>query len=132
MRGYIPTGWYPGEGVSAGKHRFVANIKGEGSRTPHATKAGWNSRQHRGSVSKVALPDAAKLKEYTAQVRADSRVPQILAALEKQRPGVKAVPVPARAGEPSVFEHVVYVIKENRTYDQVFGDIKGAKGDPKL
>ncbi len=132
VRGYVPTGWYPGAVVSDGKHLYVANVKGEGSRNKDPKRAGWNSHQHRGSVSKIALPDAAKLKEYTAQVRADSRVPQILAALEKKRPGVKAVPVPARSGEPSVFEHVVYVIKENRTYDQVFGDIKSANGDPKL
>ena len=42
------------------------------------------------------------------------------------------VPVPRRLGEPSVYEHVIYVIKENRTYDQVFGDLKQGKGDPKL
>ena len=42
------------------------------------------------------------------------------------------MPVPARHGEPSVFEHVIYVIKENRTYDQVFGDMKEGNGDPKL
>src|SRR5207247_5811299 len=48
VRGYIPTGWYPGAVVGDGKHLYVANIKGEGSRTPLPTKAGWNSRQHRG------------------------------------------------------------------------------------
>jgi YVTN family beta-propeller protein len=132
VKGYIPAGSYPGGVVSDGKHLYVANVKGEGSRTKNPKKAGWNSLGPRGTVSKVRLPDAAKLKEYTARVRADSRVPQILAAFEKKRPGVKPVPVPARAGEPSLFEHVVYVIKENRTYDQVFGDIKGANGDPKL
>ena len=42
------------------------------------------------------------------------------------------MPVPERHGEPSVFEHVIYVIKENRTYDQVFGDMKEGNGDPKL
>src|SRR5438034_8264919 len=48
------------------------------------------------------------------------------------RSGQPPRPVPERVGEPSVFKHVVYLIKENRTYDQVFGDIKGAKGDPSL
>src|SRR5204862_7179292 len=42
------------------------------------------------------------------------------------------VPVPQRAGEPSVFEHIVYVIKENRTYDQVLGDLPKGNGDPNL
>jgi YVTN family beta-propeller protein len=132
VRGYVPTGWYPGAVATDGKHLYVANVKGEGSRTPDPKKAGWNSHQHRGSISKIPLPDAARLREYTAQVQADSRVPQILAAFEKRRSGIKPVPVPARAGEPSVFEHVVYIIKENRTYDQVFGDIKGANGDKSL
>ena len=40
--------------------------------------------------------------------------------------------VPERHGEPSVIEHVIYIIKENRTYDQVFGDMKEGNGDPKL
>jgi YVTN family beta-propeller protein len=132
VQGFVPTGWYPGAAVTDGKHLFVANVKGEGSRSPDPKKLGWNSHQHRGSVSKIALPDAERLQDYTAQVRADSKVPQILAALEKRRPGVKAVPVPARAGEPSLFEHVVYVIKENRTYDQVFGDIKAGNGNKDL
>ena len=42
------------------------------------------------------------------------------------------MPVPERHGEPSVFKHVIYVIKENRTYDQVFGDMKEGNGDPNL
>ncbi len=132
VTGFVPTGWYPGAVVLDGKHLYVANIKGEGSRTKKAGKDGWNTHQHRGTVSKIELPDPARLKEYTAQVHADSRVPQILAALEKQRPGMKAVPIPARTGESSVFEHVVYIIKENRTYDQIFGDIKEGNGDAKL
>jgi YVTN family beta-propeller protein len=132
VQGFLPTGWYPGAVVSDGKHLFVANIKGEGSRTRKIGKLGWNTHLYRGTVSKIAIPNAERLKDYTAQVRADSRVPQILAALEKKRSGIKPVPVPLRAGEPSVFEHVVYIIKENRTYDQVFGDIKGSKADPRL
>jgi YVTN family beta-propeller protein len=132
IKGFVPAGWYPGAVVSNAKHLFVANIKGEGSRMPNPKKSGWNSRLYRGTVSKIDLPDAAKLQEYSVQVRADSRVPQILAAFEKQQQGVKPIPIPKRAGEPSVFEHVVYIIKENRTYDQVFGDMKEGKGDPKL
>ena len=53
-------------------------------------------------------------------------------ALLPARPGREPRPVPERTGEPSVFKHVVYIIKENRTYDQVFGDIKEGNGDPSL
>ena len=41
-------------------------------------------------------------------------------------------PIPERHGEPSVFKHVIYIIKENRTYDQVFGDVERGEGDPSL
>ena len=42
------------------------------------------------------------------------------------------MPVPRRLGEPSVFDHVVYIIKENRTYDQIFGDLPQGNADPSL
>jgi DNA-binding beta-propeller fold protein YncE len=132
IRGYVPTGWYPGAVVSDGKHLYVANVKGEGSREVNPKKEGFNTHLQRGTVSKIPLPTDAKLKEYTAQVRADGNVPQILAAYERKMSNVPAVPVPAKVGDPSVIEHVLYIIKENRTYDQVFGDMKEGNGAPKL
>src|SRR6185312_4326999 len=48
------------------------------------------------------------------------------------RPGVSPRPVPQRVGEPSVFRHVIYIIKENRTYDQVLGDMSEGQGDASL
>jgi hypothetical protein len=65
-------------------------------------------------------------------VNANNRLGYSLAGMEKSRPDAKPIPIPERHGEPSVFEHVIYVIKENRTYDQVFGDIKEGNGDPSL
>ena len=65
-------------------------------------------------------------------MNANNRLGYSLAGLEKPRPDAKPVPVPERHGEPSVFEHVIYVIKENRTYDQVFGDMKEGNGDSNL
>jgi hypothetical protein len=53
-------------------------------------------------------------------------------AMEKPREAVSPKPVPDRIGEPSVFKHIVYIIKENRTYDQVLGDMKKGDGDPGL
>ena len=70
--------------------------------------------------------------KYTESVNANNRLGYSLAGMEKPRPDAKPVPVPERHGEPSVFEHVVYVIKENRTYDQVFGDMKEGNGDAGL
>jgi YVTN family beta-propeller protein len=132
IQGFIPTGWYPGAVLANEKHLYVANVKGDGSQSEHPRKDGWNVTRHRGSVSRVPLPTSEQLRRFTAQVHTDARVPQILRAAVKARSSQKPVPVPRRLGDRSVFEHVVYIIKENRTYDQVFGDIKEGNGDAKL
>lgn len=150
--GLIATGWYPGAiKLSAdGKKMFVANVKGHGSLSPRKVdpkakkekgegddpaapqKTGRNSHDHLGSISIIDVPDAETLKKYTETVNKNNRLSYSLAGLEKPRPEAKPLPVPERHGEPSVFEHVIYVIKENRTYDQVFGDMKEGNGDKGL
>ena len=135
MRGLIPTGWYPGAvRVSAdGKKLFVANVKGLGSLSqPRAVEKGKNSHDHLGSVSIIDVPNAVQLAKYTEEVNDNNRLAYSLAGLEKPRADAEPVPVPRRHGEPSVFKHVIYIIKENRTYDQVFGDMKEGNGEPKL
>jgi YVTN family beta-propeller protein len=133
--GLIPTGWYPGavRVSDDGKTLFVANVKGLGALSqPRPKEKGMNSHDHLGSVSIIEIPAGEKLAELTKKVNDNNRLAYSLAGLEKPQPDAKSVPVPARHGEPSVFEHVVYVIKENRTYDQVFGDMKEGNGEPKL
>ena len=132
LEGFIPAGWYPGALVSDGKHLYIANVKGLGSRDARPNQQGWNSRMYLGTVNKVEIPSPQLLKDYTRQVNADTRLPQMLRAREKSSSRKKAVPVPRHTGEPSVVEHVVYIIKENRTYDQVFGDLRQANSDPSL
>ena len=135
VAGLIPTGWYPGAVVLSadGKKLFVANVKGHGSLSqPRPAEKGRNSHDHLGSVSIIDVPDEKQLAKYTETVNANNRLAYSLAGLEKPRPNAKPLPVPARHGEPSLFKHVIYVIKENRTYDQVLGDIKEGNGDPKL
>jgi YVTN family beta-propeller protein len=152
VEGFIPTGWYPGAVLATddGKRLFVANVKGHGALHPRKVdpkakqpdgkqddpaapqKRGKNSHDHLGSVSLIDVPDLFTLKKLTETVNANNRLGYSLAGMEKPRPDARPVPVPERHGEPSVFEHVIYVIKENRTYDQVFGDMKEGKGDPSL
>ena len=94
--------------------------------------AGFNSHDHLGSISIVLAPDADRLAAYTRQVAENNRQALALAGLEP--PDRDAAPrglCPAH-GEPSPIKHVIYIIKENRTYDQVFGDIKEGNGDPSL
>ncbi|WLT30672.1 bifunctional YncE family protein/alkaline phosphatase family protein [Geothrix sp. PMB-07] len=132
VAGFIPTGWFPAAVATDGKALFIANAKGDGSRQGEPGHRKWAVGLQRGSLQKVALPTPAELKAYSADAAALSLEPQALRSLERGRRGLKPRPVPARVGEPSVFKHVVYVLKENRTYDQVFGDLKQANGDPDL
>jgi hypothetical protein len=92
----------------------------------------WQIGAHLGTANKIAIPDADPLSKYTAQAFEDGRVPQIKKAQQGPRAGQLPVPVPRRRGEPSVFQHVVYILKENKTYDQMFGDLPQGNGDPNL
>ncbi len=135
--GLIPVGWYPGAVVlHHGLDRLcVANIKG--LETIRGTDelsglTGFNSRQYHGSLSLVPVPPSSDLPRLTASVWENYHRGKVAQALLPPRPGVAPRPVPERAGEPSLFKHVVYVIKENRTYDQVLGDMPRGDGDPSL
>jgi len=142
-QGYLPTAWYPAGLFCDGPRRslYVANVKGIGSRNTTwrgrrkvkgKTVFGYNGSDHQGSLSIIPLPNPGELAAHTEQVLKNNRARQIRLALSPPDPQAKPLPVPKRTGEPSLFKHVVYIIKENRTYDQVFGDIARAEGDPSL
>jgi YVTN family beta-propeller protein len=135
--GLIPTGWFPGAVLFDARRTAlcVANIKGlpvKRARDRATGGAGFNSHQYTGSVSLIPVPKPKDLEALTATVYADYHRDRIAEALAGPRPGQIPRPVPERVGEPSVFKHVVYVIKENRTYDQILGDIPEGNGDPDL
>jgi YVTN family beta-propeller protein len=132
VAGYIPTGWYPGAVVLHGDELLIANVKGIGSRMPKELEKGWHVKNYAGTMTRVKVPSSDELATYTKQALADAHVPESLRAWEKAQSDQKPLPVPKRVGEPSLFEHVIYVIKENRTYDQVLGDIGKGNSDPKL
>ena len=134
VTGFLPTAWYPTAIVAHGDRVFVTSAKGLGSRSERRKpEEGRNSHDHLGTVQRIAVPTQRALNAWTTQVRADCRAPQMLAALERTgSANTPPVPVPTRLGDSSVFRHVVYVIKENRTYDQVFGDMAKGGGDPRL
>ncbi|HWE03794.1 MAG TPA: alkaline phosphatase family protein [Tepidisphaeraceae bacterium] len=133
LAGFVPAGWYPGAVAVRDGQLYVANVKGVGSLAKIARKEpGHYVKDYLGTVSKVALPTPAQLAAYTKQALADARVHEALAAWEKAQAPEKPAPAPQHDGEPSVFDHVVYIIKENRTYDQVLGDMPRGNGDPSL
>lgn len=132
IAGLIPTGWFPGAIVfdKSRERLHVANIKGFGSgkRLKAGDPVKFNSHQSLGSLSLIELPTRSGLARSTEVVLENMRQAVIKDAFLKPRPNQAARPIPERAGEPSVFKHVVYIIKENRTYDQVLGDMKEGNG----
>jgi len=158
--GLIPTGAYPGglDISKDGKTLYVADTEGVYSRaTTHnkndkhfklnypqtgrkniSTAGDFNTHRELGYISSIKLPEleSEDLENWTDQVKINMQYKKIRKTLDMSmlppRKNVKSVPVPERLGEPSVFKHVVYIIKENRTYDQVLGDMKEGNGDAYL
>jgi len=143
IRGLIPTGWYPTAVAVTSDNAtlLIANGKGLGSkpnpRGPQPVKSRTPATQYigilfPGTVSVVAVPDAARLETYTRQVIRNNGFENMG---DKLRYGVSYIEpraIPRRIGEPSLIKYVFYIIKENRTYDQVFGDLPQGEGDSTL
>jgi YVTN family beta-propeller protein len=135
LLGLVPVGWFPGAIVYDAKQKAiaVANIKGATENpTKRDGRTAFNSMHWHGSVSLVPIPDARELEGLTRTALADMRYPLLAAAILPARPGQAPRPVPERAGEPSLIKHVIYILKENRTYDQVLGDVTEGNGDSAL
>ena len=134
IAGFIPTGWYPGAVIldKDAKFLFVANTKGIGSRNMRADRPGYNTHHHMGSISIFPLPDKATINKMTKVVKENNSFAQMMKQLTRENKVARRVAVPQFPGQESHFKHVVYIIKENRTYDQVFGDLKQGNGDTSL
>ena len=140
LKGLIPTSWYPNALDVSADNRMLAvgTLLGVGSGrstsgAPPGASGGY-VHANRGSVNVIALPSDAELAAYSASVAQNNRLTPLrdVAATTAVRRDVPPLAVPERPGEASRIEHVVYVIKENRTYDQVFGDIGKGASDPAL
>lgn len=137
VEGFIPTGAYPGAVcVLNNNYLIVPNIESEGARIPFVSetdgKVSYNSHKQMASVSIIPIPNETQLADYTKKVEKTNQLFRLALLKDLPRENVAPVPVPVRIGEPSVFKHVVYIIKENRTYDQVLGDHPAGDGDPSL
>jgi DNA-binding beta-propeller fold protein YncE len=125
VQGFIPTDWYPGALAADSNYLYVVNVNGMGMNPA-------NVQTSLGSAGKVLIPSSQSLDKYTSQVQQNARVPAMLATQTPAVPGQAPVPVPVRVGEPSVFQHVVYIIKENKSYDYVLGDMTQGNGASNL
>ncbi|WP_246455951.1 hypothetical protein [Nocardioides mesophilus] len=141
--GLVPTDYYPEDVVPVGDQLVVVNRRGVDARGPLITfdkgygttpATGRGTHGTTASLTRFTLPDDTEITEtLTPQVfaqngwgAADTDVKQ---AKGKR---AKAVPVPKRIGDPSTIKHVFMVVKENRTYDQIHGDMPEGNGDPSL
>lgn len=141
ITGFIPTEAYPAGIELDDKNLYVSNLEGEGARVnsnelegdvKRNEKGAFNSHRQRATLSIIPVPNDELLEKYTQTVKAQNLTFRAEIARMLPRKNIAPVPVPERIGEPSVFKHVIYIIKENRTYDQVFGDISAGKGDKSL
>ena len=135
LLGLIPVGWFPGAIAFDARRKeiCVANIKSLGrGRLGKSGQTEFNTKQYAGSLSLVPLPSKKELAAFTQTALANLRYPLLAQAKLPPRADQPARPVPERAGEPGVFQHVIYIIKENRTYDQVLGDVKEGNGSVDL
>jgi YVTN family beta-propeller protein len=141
--GLIPTAWYPTTVTVShdGRTLFVTNAKGLGAgpnpRGPSPVRLTVEETQYVGSMlvgtlSVIHLPDEPGLAEATTRVIQNNGFDETHHRLVGGFRGNTPRAIPRRIGDPSVIKHVIYIIKENRTYDQVLGDLPQGNGDPSL
>jgi YVTN family beta-propeller protein len=151
VKGYVPTGWYPTSLAVTpdGKSLLVGVGKGNQPRSnppdPQSLATVLKKPQQAGgyraipfpyigstlsgALSIVPIPDDKQLATYTDQVYRNCPYSD---ALLSAAPSNRPTAIPARVGDPSPIKHVIYIIKENRTYDQVLSDIPRGNRDPDL
>ncbi|MEN9458224.1 MAG: hypothetical protein RL135_802 [Bacteroidota bacterium] len=149
-KGFIPVGWYPTNVKVVGNKIFVTNGKGFSSKAnvygpnPFANKqivlhhegdpnkptgVEYIGGLFMGTMSIINMPSPKQLGVYSQVVYQNTPYNKVK---EKVVQGELSNPIPRRVGDKSPIKYVFYVIKENRTYDQVLGDMKEGNGDPRL
>ncbi len=149
-KGFIPTAWYPtcvrvvnnrilisnGKGLTSRANPFGPNPMQKGGEVVYQTAGGEQKMKvqyigglFRGALSIVEVPNTKQMALYSQAVY--NNTPYIKDK-EMVSEGAAGNPIPQKIGDPSPIKYVFYVIKENRTYDQVLGDIKEGNGDPNL
>ena len=142
--GLIPTAYAPSSVVLDKKDKalIVANDKGIGTKgippqnsfgTTHGVTS-YNTHQDLGTVSIIQLPTVGDLADWTNQVYLNNHwdLSRNIKSAAGGDPHVKAAAIPKKIGDPSLIKHVFLIIRENRTYDQILGDVVGGNGDASL
>ncbi|MGC2368481.1 MAG: bifunctional YncE family protein/alkaline phosphatase family protein [Candidatus Sulfotelmatobacter sp.] len=152
LSGLIPVGYAPSSVVldATDGNLLVANDKGIGTTgfgvAPPPTNTAensygkefgvydFNTHQDLGTVNIVPIPNSLTLSMMTTQVYVNNHwdLAENILSASGGKPTATPVAIPARIGSPSVIKHVFVIIRENRTYDQILGDVVGGNGDPTL
>ena len=149
-KGFIPVGWYPTNVKVVGHSIYVSNGKGfqsfpnlygpsplpktqtvalHQSDLQHPVSVRHIGTLFRGTLSKINEPGIRKLAAYTLSVYSNTPYKKEKEMIAEGEPGN---PIPLKVGDPSPIKYVFYIIKENRTFDQVLSDVPGADGDTSL
>ncbi|MFI0227991.1 alkaline phosphatase family protein [Streptomyces sp. NPDC017086] len=128
--GLLPTDYFPAEIATAGHEVIVSHTRGIDARRPGGT--GHSTHDTTSSLTRFTLPRDGVIRSRTAEVFRQNGWKAGSVSLAKGGGHAKPQPVPARIGDPSTIKHVFLIVKENRTYDQVFGDLPQGDGDPSL
>jgi DNA-binding beta-propeller fold protein YncE len=150
VKGFIPTGWYPtavaltpdgkqllvgvGKGNQTKPNPFTreevhAKSEADPSPTRRPGRYPYIGTTLSGSLSVVPVPDDKTLARYTETVYKNCPYSDKLLS---DAPYPEKTAIPSKVGQASPIKHILYIIKENRTYDQVFGDVTRGNGDPAL
>jgi YVTN family beta-propeller protein len=129
--GLLPTDYFPTAIATVGDDIVVSNTRGIDARRP-TTAAGHGTHDTTGGVQRFRLPNDRAIRDSTQKVFQQNGWTGKSVAAVKGKSNKKPVPVPQRLGDPSTIKHVFLLVKENRTYDQVFGDIPEGNGDAAL
>jgi YVTN family beta-propeller protein len=140
VSGFVPTGWYPTWVYSNGQSLLIGSGKGMGTgpnsikQYPSETRGKddpyyYIARQLYGIVSKVQFPNPKQLELLTKQTLRNTPYNDAVNTYPVSAPRRGQNPIPSRLGDTSPIKHVLYIIKENRTYDQVLGDLEKGNGD---
>jgi hypothetical protein len=139
VMGMIPVAEAPSSVVldPAVNSLIVANDKGIGARNSFETDYGvtdYNTHQDNGTVNLVPIPASAALATMTSQVFVNNHwdLAANIASASGGSPSTPPVPIPAHIGDPSLIKHVFLIVRENRTYDQILGDVAAGNGQANL
>ena len=142
LKGYIPTEAYPSGIVMMNQQLYITNLEAKGARVLSENSEfkkpdgksinAYTIHKELASLSIIPIPSQQTLNLYTDKVKKMNLFYRIALENGSPRKNIAPKPLPERIGEPSLFKHVVYIIKENKTYDQVFGDMPKGRGDKDL